>query len=141
MRQQSENALETLRKAGHRLTDARKASVGILAEAKSPLSASEVLKAFAKKRVLADRATVYRELEFLVKTGIAAPVRFEGRAVRYELSGQAHHHHAVCVKCEDVQDVEADAALEAAEARIAKRAGFHVLRHAFELFGLCKNCR
>lgn len=136
-----EKALMALRKAGHRLTIARTGAVGILAEASAPLEAAEVLKALAKKHVRADRATVYRELDFLTRTGIASAVRFEGRAVRYELADQAHHHHAVCVKCETVQDVEADAELEAAEKRIAKRAGFEVLRHAFELFGLCKHCR
>lgn len=137
----SETKLETLRKAGYRLTAARKAAVGILAATKTPLTATDVLKAFAKKRVQADRATVYRELEFLVHAGVAAPVRFEDRAVRYELAGLAHHHHAVCLKCETVQDVEVDAELEAVEKRIAKRVGFDVLRHAFELFGLCKKCR
>lgn len=140
MRSSSEKALETLRAAGYRLTTARKAVAETLAEAKAPLSAPEILRALAKARVPVDRATVYRELDVLAKTGIAAAVRFEGRAVRYELSDQAHHHHAVCIKCDAVEDVEADAAFEAAERRIAKRAGFKMLRHAFELFGLCKNC-
>lgn len=141
MKEKRQTALETLRDAGYRLTEARKAVVGVLNEAKTPLNASEVLVAIEKKRIQADRATVYRELEFLVKENVAVPVRFEGRAVRYELSGQVHHHHAVCMKCEGVQDVEADAVLEAAEKRIAERADFKVLRHAFELFGLCKKCR
>lgn len=133
-------ALRHLQENGHRLTLARKAAVEILAKAAAPISATDVLKAFGKRHARADRATVYRELEFLVAAGVAVPVRFEGRAVLFELAG-AHHHHAVCVKCGLVRDIEADDELEAAERRIAKRAGFKLLRHSFELFGLCKDCR
>lgn len=136
-----DSLFQALRADGYRLTEARKAVITTLRKTSAPASAAEVLASCRAAGVRIDRATAYRELEFLIKAGVAVPVRFEGRAVRYELSGQAHHHHAVCVKCETIQDVEADAALEAAEKRIAKRAGFEVLRHAFELFGLCKKCR
>ena len=141
MRRNARNALDALRKTGRRLTAARTAVVEALADAKAPLSAPDVLKALGRRRNAPDRATVYRELESLVAAGVAAPVRFEARAVRYELAGGTHHHHAVCVKCEAVSDVEADRELEAAERRIARRAGFKVLRHSFELFGLCADCR
>lgn len=141
MEMPAEAALEKLRISGHRLTAARRAVVGALAEARAPLSAPEVLKTLKGDGFAADRATVYRELESLVAAGVAAPVRFESRAARYELSGGPHHHHAVCVKCETVRDVEADAELEAAERKIARRSGFKVLRHSFELFGLCADCR
>ncbi len=130
-----------LRKAGYRLTVARMNVLALLEKTAAPISAADVLRALTLKKVPADRATVYRELEFLVQAGVAVPVRLTGRAVLYEVSGRAHHHHAVCLKCETVQDIEADAALEAVEAHIAKRAEFRVLRHAFELFGLCKKCR
>jgi Fe2+ or Zn2+ uptake regulation protein len=134
-------ALERLKVTGLRLTAARRAIVEVLARARAPLSAAETISALAKRRVAADRATVYRELESLVAAGAASPVRFESRAARYELTGGAHHHHAVCVKCGAVQDVPAGPELESAERRIARRAGFKVLRHSFELFGLCADCR
>lgn len=133
--------LEKLKADGRRLTAARRAVIETLASAQTPLSASEVLKALEVRGAAADRATVYRELETLTSAGAAVAVRFESRAVRYELAGGEHHHHAVCVKCESVSDVEADKELEAAERRIARRSGFKVLRHSFELFGLCADCR
>jgi Fe2+ or Zn2+ uptake regulation protein len=141
MRRIARNALDALRREGRRLTAARTAVVEALAAARAPLSAPEVLKALGRRRHAPDRATVYRELESLVGAGVATTVRFESRAARYELAGKRHHHHAVCVKCDAVSDVPADAAFEAAERRIARRSGFKVLRHSFELFGLCADCR
>jgi len=141
MKKTAHAALEKLKSGGRRLTAARRAVIEALADATAPLSAPEVLGILAKRGVGADRATVYRELEALSEAGVAVTVRFESRAARFELSGGAHHHHAVCVKCEAVCDVEADAELEAAERRIARRSGFKVLRHSFELFGLCADCR
>lgn len=141
MRMTAQTTLASLGRLGLRLTSARKALVEILASAKAPLSASGVMLALKERRIKADRATIYRELEALTAAAVVVTVRFEARATRYELAGGAHHHHAVCVKCEAVQDVEADAELEAAERKIARRAGFKVLRHSFELFGLCADCR
>ncbi|WKZ29109.1 MAG: Fur family transcriptional regulator [Patescibacteria group bacterium] len=131
----------TLRAGGHRLTQARMAVIAALRKASAPLSAAEILASCLAAGARIDRATAYRELEFLASSGIALPVRLEGRSLRYEISDRGHHHHAVCLKCENIQEVKADAALEAAETRVAKRVGFTVLRHAFELFGLCKKCR
>lgn len=140
MHPSASTALEKLKKDGFRLTAARTGVVEALAAAGVPLAAPDVLKALARRRVPADRATVYRELEALTAAGVLSAVRFEARALRYELAG-AHHHHAVCVTCDGVQEIEADAELEAAERKIARRAGFTVLRHSFELFGLCAGCR
>lgn len=141
MKRIARNALETIRRKGLRLTAARTAIVEALADAEAPLTATDVMRSFARRRNAPDRATVYRELESLVAAGVASPVRFEARAVRYELAQGAHHHHAVCVKCDAVSDVEADRDFEIAERRIARRSGFKVLRHSFELFGLCADCR
>ncbi len=131
---------DRLQRDGHRLTAARKAIIALLDASPSPIGAADILTSLKKKKTGVDRATVYRELEFLVAEGIAESVRFEGRAMLYELAG-THHHHAVCLECGRVQDIDADAELEAAERRIATRAGFKLLRHSFELFGLCKKCR
>ena len=137
---QAATALARLKEQGHRLTPARKALLEVLGAVAAPIGAADALKALSKKRVAADRATVYRELEFLVEAGAISPVRFEGRAMLYELAG-THHHHAVCLACGTIRDIDADADLEAVERRIAARAGFKLLRHSFELFGLCKKCR
>lgn len=81
-------------------------------------------------------ATVYRNLKLLLDDGQIEAVTLPGEATRYEISGQAHHHHFQCQRCQRVFDVhECPGDLS----RLAPR-GFKVERHEITLYGLCPDC-
>jgi Fur family transcriptional regulator, ferric uptake regulator len=65
---------------------------------------------------------------------------------RYELAEDLteHHHHLICSSCGDVADFTVPGAvedeLEAALAKVAKRAGFQARGHRLDLVGTCASC-
>jgi len=135
-----ENILKGLREQGHRVTKIRREIVGMLEDTKVPLAAPEILEVLKKKKLDANKTTVYRELEFLVEQNIAQEVEFGDKKKRYEISDK-HHHHVVCVECKQVEDVDLQADLDGVEKKIAKQKGYKIINHSLEFFGLCANCK
>ncbi|TSC84917.1 MAG: Fe2+/Zn2+ uptake regulation protein [Parcubacteria group bacterium Gr01-1014_13] len=125
-----------------RSTPVRKALLKILSKDQAPLSAFDILAKLHAQKLLANKTTVYRQLDSLEKQGLIHTVRLSDRSVRYELAGKDdHHHHLVCVKCNDVKDVDFENHLSRQEKNIEKSKKFKILRHSMEFFGLCFNCQ
>lgn len=141
MHASAEQAVEALKKAGFRITVARRAIVDVVLASAAPVSAQGVSAALRKRGVSANVTTVYRELEFLRERGICMSVTLQDGVRRYESAALGHHHHLVCLECDAIQDVELPHdELHAAEKRIEKTHGFTVRQHALEFYGRCKNC-
>ena len=122
---------------GYSLTKPRQTVFGTLSEHGS-MSMAELAKAVADT---CDRASVYRTIELFEKLNIAQKVAV-GWKYKVELSEifQGHHHHAVCLKCEQVIDFHESPELEVALQQIAQEAGFKLTDHSLELQGYCSNC-
>lgn len=132
--------LSELRGRGFRLTRARKAVVTLLACIDAPQSIPEILGALRKKGLAFNKTTVYRELAFLVKEGVAKEVHVSDEKRYYELAGE-HHHHTICMRCGDIRDVLFRENLLHVERVLSERNGFRVLEHSLEFFGLCSGCK
>ncbi len=79
----------------------------ILSKNKLPLSAFDILAKLHTKKLPVNKTTVYRQLDLLEKEGLINAVRLSDRSVRYELAEEKYHyHHLVCVKCNDIADVD-----------------------------------
>ncbi len=125
-----------------RSTPVHKALLKILSQNKSPLSVFDILAKLHSQKLLANKTTVYRQLTVLEQKGLVHTVRLSDRSVRYELTDEGnHHHHLVCVKCNDVKDVDFKDHLDNQEKKIQKNNRFKILRHSLEFFGLCFNCQ
>lgn len=119
-----------------RNTAERSKLIAALQSSSVPLTAAEI-----KARVgsAAHMATVYRGLEALVQSGTARRVELGGRAARYELAAD-HHHHIVCTECGEIEDVHAEpSGLERRAFKLSKRFA-RIDAHSLEFFGLCKRC-
>lgn len=137
-----ESVLQKLKKRGERITPISAALLDIFVKEFKPLSTVEILDELKKRKIPANKTTVYRQIEKFLKNDLLYEVRFEDRKKRYELShGDKHHHHLVCLKCGGIQDVDLPADLEEQEKQIFKKTKFKVLRHSLEFFGLCSNCQ
>lgn len=132
--------IQTLKERGLRQTAARTALIETLAERHEPRSAGDLLAALVARKLLVNKTTLYRELEFLRQQGIVTDVRLNERQIRYELAGE-HHHHLVCTSCDRIEDVVLDRDLESEERRIERTTRFKIQRHVLEFFGVCAKCR
>lgn len=125
---------------GFRMTELRKALLSIVAENKKPFSIDEIRAALKKMKVSFHLASLYREVERMVKAEVISPIYFHDQIQRYEFVQHSHHHHVVCTNCGVIADVEIDDRLEAQIPAIEKKTKFTLLRHSLEFFGLCKTC-
>jgi len=137
----SNSTIRLLQGRGHRMTAARRFIISALCEATSPLAATDLLKDLDKHKLHSNKTTVYRELAFLEKQTIIHAVDFGDGTKRYEIAGAEHHHHLICTKCGNTQDIELERDVEEEGARLGKQKGFAVTGHSLEFFGLCKNCQ
>lgn len=120
-----------------RLTTSRAAIIDLIYKSQAPVSAPEILQRLAKNNLKVNKTTVYRELAFLVKNGIACEVYLSPELVHYESALLPHHHHLVCDNCGSVEEISVD---ESILAGIMKKSRFTIKRHTMEFFGLCPRC-
>lgn len=133
--------LENLKAKGYRSSKIRTALVEILLQSKEPLSVPEILAFLAKKHLIVNKTTVYRELTALKRENIVREVQFGENKKRYEIMPEDHHHHLICLECDRVQDVELANDLTAIEKKISTTHQFTILNHALEFYGLCAACQ
>lgn len=118
-----------------RSTRQRNAIRDVLAESERPLLAQEVLTLAQTAVPSLGIATVYRTLKTLVNEESLQIVALPGDNPRFEFS-HTHHHHFCCEQCKQVFDIHA---CPGDFSRLVP-AGFSVLKHELNLYGLCSQC-
>jgi Fe2+ or Zn2+ uptake regulation protein len=135
-------ASDRLREDGQRYTAQRRDLVELLDEVEQPLTIPQLL----EHRPALAQSSVYRNLAVLERAGVVHRILTADDFARYELAEDLteHHHHLICSVCGDVTDFTVPPAiehdLEAALARVAKRARFEVRHHRLDLVGTCPRC-
>jgi Fur family ferric uptake transcriptional regulator len=133
--------LDFLKEKNQHYTTQRALIVDEFVRAKTHLSVEELYLIVKQKEPTIGQVTVFRTLKLLEEAGIANPVNFGDKTVRYELSFETgHHDHLVCIKCGKVIEV-LDPKLEQRKEKICKDFDFTPLNHRLEIFGICKACR
>ena len=125
---------------GLKTTKAREGLLEIFEHQKKPIGVSDYLKLLKKRGVEADQTTIYRSLNTFINKGLVREIYFNDGLVRYELSSKPEHHHAVCLKCGNIEDI-LDCSVEQIEKQISKKKGFSIISHSLEFFGVCKKCK
>jgi Fe2+ or Zn2+ uptake regulation protein len=126
----------SLEGSGLRCTPQRYAVMAFLMESKRHPTAAEILEAVNRLDPRSSRATTYNNLRDLVQAGLVREVAVEGRAARFDAKGMRHHHF-VCDRCGNVEDMEWYNVPKPASATIGKR----ILRECELIFrGLCTTC-
>lgn len=132
--------LAQISEGGYKKTKVRELLIGYLAQLKKPVDAQSLQDYLADNGQMVNKTTVYRELQFLLEQGIIVEVNFGDAKRRYEIAGLPHHHHLVCNKCQQVEDVFVDQDLTALERKIKKEKNFDIHSHSLEFFGHCRKC-
>jgi Fur family transcriptional regulator, peroxide stress response regulator len=122
--------------SGLRCTPQRYAVMAFLMECKRHPTAAEIFEAVNRMDPRSSKATTYNNLSDLVRAGLVREVAVEGRAARFDATGMRHHHF-ICDRCGDVEDIEWYNVPKPASRALGKR----VLRECELIFrGLCAKC-
>jgi Fe2+ or Zn2+ uptake regulation protein len=126
----------SLNYSGLRCTPQRHAVMAFLMECNRHPTAAEIFKAVNRMDPRSSRATTYNNLRDLVAAGLVREVAVEGRAARFDAKGMRHHHF-ICDRCGNVEDVEW---YDVPRPR-SKSLGKRILRECELIFrGLCTKC-
>jgi len=126
----------SLADSGLRSTPQRYAVMAFLVKQARHPTAAEIFEAVNRVDPRSSRATIYNNLRDLVKAGLVREVAIEGRAARFDARG-IRHHHFICDRCCNVEDIDWYDVPRPAEVSLGKR----VLRECELIFrGMCTNC-
>lgn len=126
----------SLEGSGLRCTPQRYAVMAFLMECHRHPTAAEIFVAVNRVDPRSSRATTYNNLRDLVEAGLVREVAVEGRAARFDARGMPHHHF-ICDRCGNVEDVAWCDVPRPASASLGKR----VLRECEIIFrGFCTKC-
>ncbi len=84
-------------------------------------------------------STVYRTMKLLLEAGLVSERHFGNAEALYE-NVVGHHDHCICTACGRITEFE-DEKIEELQRAVAERAGFLLISHKMELYGLCATCR
>lgn len=130
-----------LQQQGLKLTSEREALVREIFSIHYHFEADELLFKMKQNNTKISRATVYRTLELLVKSGLVRRVHLGEDHYHYEhVSGNSHHDHLICTTCGAVIEFH-DEDLERRQREICERKKFTPTFHNLQILGLCDACR
>ena len=118
----------------------RQAILDTLTNQPAHLSAEEIYQTVKTQQPTISLGTVYRNLEVLTETGKIYRTSFADGKARFELASTGHHHHLVCIKCGEIEDIIACPMARGIES-IVKSRDFKPLHHYFEIYGYCRKCQ
>jgi Fur family ferric uptake transcriptional regulator len=128
------DAVKELRRAGLRLTAARRLVLEALFAADVPLTADEVA-----ARCSLDVTSVYRNLETLERHGFARHVHLGHGPGRYLLVGRGEHEYLFCESCGELRPLSSSE-LEPIRAQLREAFGYETRFTHFPIVGRCRAC-
>jgi len=132
---------EFLQQQGLKLTSEREALVREIFSIHYHFEADELLFKMKQNNVKISRATVYRTLELLVKSGLVRRVHLGEDHYHYEhVAGNSHHDHLICTTCGAVIEFH-DEELERRQRDVCEKKKFTPTFHNLQILGLCDACR
>ncbi|HVF85989.1 MAG TPA: transcriptional repressor [Pyrinomonadaceae bacterium] len=130
---------QRLNERGTHLTLQRVAVFNYLSGVEHHPTAEDVFLAVKQKLPRLSLATVYKNLEALVKCGAISKLTYGDASARYDIRTD-HHYHTRCLECGKIGDLDAPKGSRLLE-QIKPQAGFEVMDYRLELVGYCRECR
>lgn len=125
---------------GLRLTPQREVLLRALSDSTGHPTADDLVRQVREVLPTVSHATVYRNLQELVREGLIRTLDLAGAAVQFEINPDEHHHF-VCRSCGRVWDIY----LARVDVRVNRQRtdleGFVVDRPEVQLHGRCAGCR
>jgi Fur family transcriptional regulator, ferric uptake regulator len=131
-----------LRDQGLPVTQQREEIAEVVFSSSEHLSVEEIEARLRAKGERIGKATIYRTLEMLVRSGLVEEYDFGEGFKRYKhLFGQTLvREHLICTECGKVEEVETRELVQLQE-ELARAHGFQPARHRLEMYGICAACQ
>ena len=131
-----------LREQGLPVTQQREAVADVVFSSTGHLSVEDIEAALKGQGERIGKATIYRTMEILVRSGLVEEHDFGEGFKRYEhLFGQQPiHEHLICTNCSRVIEFQSPQVVRLQE-ETARQHGFLPTRHRLEIYGICSNCQ
>lgn len=139
MTHDTSNYADRIRALGFRLTPQRQMILDAICELGGHVTPEDVYERVRAKSPAVNRATVYRNLDFLCEVRLVVAAHI-GRQTVYEIAGERPHHHLICRNCDAVIQLDGEAVAAFFE-QVKRRQRFAVDMDHLTLFGLCPQCR
>ena len=130
-----DEAYDVVRRAGLRLSAARRIVLQALFAAEGPVTAEQVA-----SRAALELTSVYRNLETFEQLGLVRHVHLGHGAGRYALAGGDETEFVLCEACGSARAV-APIELEGVRAAVRKATGLEARFSHFPIVGVCESCR
>lgn len=142
LRQRAEQYLEALSLRGCRRTGPRRLIIESLLESEGEhLNARELMERVQSKDPTIGFATVYRTLLVLGETGLVHSFDQGEGFARFDIPQETMHFHIFCRSCGKMEHLADEAVKQEIVEGWVKEAGFEMVPQAFQVFGLCPECR
>jgi Fur family transcriptional regulator, ferric uptake regulator len=131
-----------LRELGLPVTQQRESIAEVMFAAEGHLSVEDLEGRLRDRGERIGKATIYRTLEMLVKSGLVEEHDFGEGFRRYEhLFGQKPvREHLVCTECGRVEELHSSELVRLQEQE-ARRHGFRPSRYRLQIYGHCAECQ
>lgn len=141
MREAEKKFENYLRTQGLKFTPQRRLILKKVFTTHHHFEADDLYIAFREERIRLSRATIYRTIPLLVKSGLIREVELGENHAHYEHTwGHGHHDHLICVRCGEVVEF-CDDSIERLQNNVCSKHGFQAQSHNLEIKGYCSTCR
>ena len=120
---------------GLKMTDQRRVIARVLSDSSDHPDVESLYKRATAVDPNISIATVYRTVRLFEEAGILAKHDFGDGRARYEEAPKEHHDHLIDIQSGKVIEFHNDE-IEELQRRIAERAGYRLVGHRLELFGV-----
>ena len=126
---------------GLRLTPLRREVLDLVAKARRPVKAYDLLESLRDRHAGAAPPTVYRALDFLLENGFIHRLESINAFVFCQHPAEAHQvPFLICDVCESATEVCDDGAIAHLIERQAHDFGFRAKAQTLEVHGVCRRC-
>lgn len=132
--------IKMLQASGYRQTEARNTIVDVILESQRALEPLEIFETGRKRQSGLGLVTVYRTLERLEALGLVQRVHQPGACNMYLRAPVGHEHLLICTSCGKAEFFNGDDLTPLMD-NVAKRSGYCITEHWFQLFGQCADCQ
>lgn len=134
-----QSILSHMRDHNIRITKQRKHIIRFMLESRDHPTAEDIYQAIKDKDTTMSLATIYNNLNLLVKEGIISEMKFSGVTSHFDFNDD-DHNHIKCSYCGKIADVVLDNR-QAIRDQFVQETGYKVTSVVIEAHGICPDCQ